>query len=351
MKYISNNNNIWRRSTCPRPPNLVHNSKNIESDDIRTTTPYTIDETVCNPTDPDKLKFVVEKHCRSLESYLTQKPMAKHTLEAFKLADKFINNFYSLPAHEYNQNMEVKERNIIMDSGCGTGRSTVLLGKKYPNTVVIGIDRSLVRLNRNAVFRQNSPQINAFNHFRSSEKEDEDTDNDENIISQSIPELPNVLLLRAELADFWRCYLHKSAESLKWKVRTHYLLYPNPYPKVSRLKSRWYAHPSFPVLLHLFGTNDELIIRSNWKEYLSEFAQSTVIAKQFFNRQDHSNNGSAKSDCLVNFGINIDLVMKTRVYGPSKLSAEYLNAPMTNFETKFIDSGEPVFELKVFRGK
>ena len=42
----------------------------------------------------------------------------------------------------------------VMYSGCGTARSSLLLGSMYPNHLVIGIDRSLARLWRNVKFRK-----------------------------------------------------------------------------------------------------------------------------------------------------------------------------------------------------
>jgi hypothetical protein len=74
----------------------------------------------------------------------------------------------------------------------------------------------------------------------------------------------------AELVDFWHCLLEYDC-----RVQHHYMLYPNPYPKSSRLKQRWYAHPSFPLLLHLSG--DRLTVRSNWQQYLEEFALAAEV--------------------------------------------------------------------------
>jgi tRNA G46 methylase TrmB len=48
----------------------------------------------------------------------------------------------------------------------------------------------------------------------------------------------------------------------------HYLLYPNPWPKIGHLARRWHAHPVFPALLELGGV---LECRSNWRIYIEEF--------------------------------------------------------------------------------
>ena len=60
-----------------------------------------------------------------------------------------------------------------------------------------------------------------------------------------------------------------------WRLIRHYLLYPNPYPKASQLRKRWYGSPAFPSLLALVGV---LTVRSNWPIYVEEFALARKIA-------------------------------------------------------------------------
>ncbi|MEE0876661.1 MAG: methyltransferase domain-containing protein, partial [Fibrobacteraceae bacterium] len=59
------------------------------------------------------------------------RPIAEHTRKAFLEVETF-----------------VKKRAcpIVLDSGCGTGRSTQVLAQKFPECTVIGIDKSEVRL-------------------------------------------------------------------------------------------------------------------------------------------------------------------------------------------------------------
>ncbi|MCB0352959.1 MAG: hypothetical protein KDD64_05515 [Bdellovibrionales bacterium] len=151
-----------------------------------------------------------------------QKPLSPHTVEAFK---------HALPALE-NANGE-----LLLDSGCGTGESTLSLAIRNPESLVVGVDKSQVRINR-ALDRSPLPK--------------------------------NVLFLRAELADFWRL-LRESRLSLKH----HFVLYPNPWPKAKHLKRRWHGHPIFPELLLLGAT---LELRTNWKIYADEFEIAAKVA-------------------------------------------------------------------------
>lgn len=141
-----------------------------------------------------------------------QKPIADFNLQAFQLAEA------RLAAHGGP---------LILDSGCGVGDSTRFLAEQYPNHLVLGLDRSGHRLQRQR------------------------------------PDLPdNALLIRADLVDFWRL-----AVAANWQPDRHYLFYPNPYPKASQLSRRFHAHPVFPAMVTL---SKQLEARSNWKIYLQE---------------------------------------------------------------------------------
>ena len=128
---------------------------------------------------------------------------------------------------------------LVLDSGCGTGESTRLIARAHPDCLVIGIDKSLARLSR--------------------------------LGSVSLPYREgNALWLRAELASFWRLALGAG-----WRLESHYLLYPNPWPKSGQLYRRWHGHPVFPDLLRLGG---RLEMRSNWRVYAEEFAAAATLA-------------------------------------------------------------------------
>ena len=124
-------------------------------------------------------------------------------------------------------------RGLVLDSGCGTGESTRLIARAWPDCLVIGIDKSAARLAKSGT--------TGFPYREG-----------------------NAVWLRAELATFWRL-----ARSAGWRLRRHYLLYPNPWPKPGQLLRRWHAHPVFPDLLRLGGA---LEMRCNWEIYALEFA-------------------------------------------------------------------------------
>ena len=247
-------------------------------------TRYTI---TCPPTEHDLLYRHVSKHVLTLDQYLQRKPLLPHTQAAFQLAQQQID--FQSP--------------LILDSGCGTGRSSLVLGQEFPDSVVLGVDRSLARLERNAACRQ-------------SIKNDDDT-----LVEQVAD---NVCLIRAELVDFWRC-----ARQANITFSQHYLLYPNPYPKKARLQSRWYAHASFPLLLQMAPYT---VIRSNWKQYLQEMAMAVQMANDMVS-------GSSSNTEETN-AVPMPLILAS---GPRQRTA---NEPSwTNFEEKYQRAGEPTFEL------
>ena len=148
------------------------------------------------------------------------RPVAAHTAQAFAAI---------------HAQVEASAKPLILDSCCGTGDSTRYLALQFPDALVIGIDKSAQRLQR----------------YRDSQAQ-------------------NWLIVQADANDFWRL-----AVAAGWQLTRHYLLYPNPYPKTSQLRKRWYGSPAFPSLLALGGV---LTVRSNWSVYIEEFALALKVA-------------------------------------------------------------------------
>lgn len=124
---------------------------------------------------------------------------------------------------------------LILDSCCGTGESSVRIARDFPDHYVIAVDQSLSRLQR-----RSGGWCNA----------------------DDLP--PNLDMVRADLIDYWRLLDQDGI-----KLARHYLLYPNPWPKIGHLHRRWHGHPVFFSLLKLGGRVE---CRSNWKIYTDEFA-------------------------------------------------------------------------------
>ena len=155
------------------------------------------------------LAGVVQKHFASD----WQRPIADHTLAAFEKISPWM----------------LETGWLIVDSCCGTGESTRQLARSFPDANVLGIDKSRARL---AKHESQGPE--------------------------------NYRLIRADVNDFWRLLVRESVP-----VSRHCLFYPNPYPKASQLRKRWYASPAFPSLV---GMGGQLEVRSNWNLYINEFA-------------------------------------------------------------------------------
>lgn len=130
------------------------------------------------------------------------------------------------------------ERPLMVDSGCGTGRSSVLLAQANPEALVIAVDQSANRLERGGRRWLQLPK--------------------------------NLLLVRADCTGLWRLMQQQG-----WLLDRHQILYPNPWPKSAHLKRRWHGHPVWPTVLALGG---ELELRSNWPLYLQEVQAALAIS-------------------------------------------------------------------------
>jgi tRNA (guanine-N7-)-methyltransferase len=175
----------------------------------------------------EKLDEVVQKHL----SHAFQKPYQVHTQEAFAQMDVLVQAFL----------VENLDAEIILDACCGVGQSTRILAKENPQALVVGVDKSDHRINKNV----------------------EGFDVDDGFTAD------NFHLVRADLNDFYR--LVKQAN---WPVSKHYILYPNPWPKSKHLQRRWHGSAVFPQMTSI---GQQLILRSNWRIYLAEFQQAAKL--------------------------------------------------------------------------
>jgi tRNA G46 methylase TrmB len=181
-----------------------------------------------------------------------RRPIAAHSIAAFDTI---------------RDRIEASTQPLIIDSCCGTGDSTRHLAGAFPDSLVLGVDKSAHRLARHRMGEQG-----------------------------------DYLMLRADVNDFWRL-----AVDAGWRPARHYLLYPNPYPKATQIRKRWYASPAFPALLGLGGI---LTVRANWKLYIEEFVHALGVA-----------------------GFTATM---------QKLAAE---SPITGFESKYLERGNELFEM------
>ena len=172
----------------------------------------------------ENLELLVEKHL----SHPFQKPYQAHTQAAFDKINAVVAAFNG---------------EIILDACCGVGQSTRLLAQKNPEALVIGVDKSDNRLNRNV-------------------DEVAELNGDETVT--------NFHLIRADLNDFYRL-----VNAANWPIKKHYILYPNPWPKSKHLARRWHGSGVFPALINI---GEQIILRSNWRLYLEEFQFAADVA-------------------------------------------------------------------------
>ena len=177
---------------------------------------------------------------------------------------------------------------LILDACCGVGESSIGLARAYPGHYVIGVDQSAARLAKPT--------------------------------HAGTPLPDNLDLVRADLVDYWRLLGDAGI-----RLDRHYLLYPNPWPKIGHLARRWHGHPVFPAMLALGGV---LECRSNWRIYVDEFcfAVNYLCGPQAEpERAGQAGNTEPRARC--------------EPYLP--------DAPQTAFERKYLDSGHPLYRTVI----
>ena len=198
------------------------------------------------------------------------------------LLERHLNTAFRKPYADYNRaacaaSLGRRERiapqaPLILDAGCGVGESSIALARAFPGHYVIGVDQSASRLARRIADKR-----------------------------ECLP--PNLDLVRADLVDFWRLLCDAGVS-----LDRHYLLYPNPWPKIGHLSRRWQGHPVFPFLLQLGGRFE---CRSNWRIYIEEMAFALSYAGM----------GEVLQESFTPL------------------------APLTPFERKYQASGHPLYRL------
>lgn len=163
-------------------------------------------------------KFLHPKLFALLERHLAsswQEPVRTVDIPALRKLDDLISE-----GHE----------SIVLDSFCGTGTSTRILAERYPDAMVLGVDKSHKRLQK----------------------------------AEPLP--ANATLLQANCEAVWRHLAERGTQ-----LARHCIFYPNPWPKATHLSRRIHGHPAFVYLLALGGIIE---LRSNWQIYVEEFGSA-----------------------------------------------------------------------------
>lgn len=183
----------------------------------------------------EDLLMLVKKH----QQHRFKRPIADHTQQAFGSLIAWLADWRG---------------SVIIDAGCGVGESTINIASQHPQHKVIGIDKSVTRLDKHRSYAHHDTQQKAQNSSNSHN---------------------NYILLQADLNDFWRLLVaYIETKKPAWHVSKQYILYPNPYPKKSQLSKRWHGSALLPYIMKV---SLDIELRSNWQLYLEEFAQAALL--------------------------------------------------------------------------
>jgi tRNA G46 methylase TrmB len=219
----------------------------------------------------ERTREIAARSARNLPTFLAHKDVAPYNAEAFAEARG------AYAAYCERQNKEVGAVPLLLDSCCGTGRSTWNLAALRPDAFVIGVDKSLVRLTRNAAFRQHaslqetvagadSDAVDNDADAGAGNVQDEDSSEstfaladadavEEGRSRKQWAKRDNMILVRANCIDFWRLIWESGLS-----IESHTLLYPNPYPKPRQVALRWHGSPWHRFSNVIFTENVVLVL-------------------------------------------------------------------------------------------
>lgn len=235
-------------------------------------------------TNQDSIHKDLEKTVRKYARTQYMRPIALHTQEAFEQAREKICSWAG--------QSDIATIPVVLDSGCGTGESTVHLARRFPDCAVLGIDKSEIRIGKSGDPSHAGPE--------------------------GIP--ANAFWIRAELLDFWRLVLDN-----RWDVRYHAVFYPNPWPKQSECTRRFHMHPIFPAMMQLAPVTE---LRTNWEIYAQEFCSAANVLRE-------------ESGTVPELAGLCRLQAALSAYAPD--NAE------TAFERKYAAAGQPLWRVIVRR--
>lgn len=233
------------------------------------------------PADPVRAAAVARAHAGpALCRWAAARPLADHTRAAFARVAAW-------------RAAQPAGRPLVLDAGCGTGRSSEGIARAFPGWDVVGVDRNPALVSKSVSF---GGERGAAARGKAAP-----------------PAPPNLLVVRADQVDFLRL-----AAAARWRLRRVYLLYPSPYPKRAGLRSRLYGGPVFPLLMSLLEEGGDIEVRANWKAYMIEFAAAAR-----------------------------ELAPAATVDGPHQFEIGSADDALTNFEAKYHACGTPIFKMRI----
>lgn len=219
-------------------------------------------------------------------------------------------DFYAAVIDEM-QSAQAAGWRIVLDTGCGTGESTI--HRRQPGQLILGMDKSIERLRRGLRRRRDTEQglePSSQNLGFASKASADDPPVTLLEPGASIPRRvweQQALLLWGDVVEFWAMLFDRELQ-----VDRMDFLYPNPWPKSQHFARRWQGHPG---LMHALRVTREVELRSNWEIYVQEFAHALR--------------------CF--YGDAVEIVS-------TKLHIDPADA-LTAFEAKYAESSHPLYRL------
>lgn len=181
-----------------------------------------------------------------------------------------------IPAPRNQEPWHPPQTDCVLEVGSGQGLHPILFAKENSDTHIVACERTVEK------FKRFESRLNSH-------------------------KLSNITAIHEDALS-WLVFHEEKVKNYFKKI---FFLYPNPYPKSTHRKKRFFSMPAFSFYLDCLDPQGEIILRTNESEY---FEETCYYAKEVW-----------KLNCLY----------KGEIREPKGI---------THFERKYIERGEVCFE-------
>lgn len=168
----------------------------------------------------------------------------------------FNKNLVPNPSHHGYPNIDILEKPLHIEIGCGVGRHPILWSQQHPQQTLLAIEKSPMR------FRKFNDQLQTL-------------------------AIKNIIPIQSNAISFITHHIPLNS------VQHYFLLYPNPYPKEGQANKRWHNMPFMQHVLDTLIPGGQIHLATNMAFYAKEAEhmmqtqwQCKIVERHVYNKNN-----------------------------------------------------------------